>query len=402
MVVGVHRSKVVRPTINRASGEQARQREQGVGCRNNSTGVIGPEPFVRKGPFASTTAAFMAAAASAAAHDYERPIDRWWTTPVPFLHAATVAIAILVVFTRSDQPLLRTSLVATLATLAIAAQCVKHALTQLVHDDVRLHRDLLPPGTTASDIPLLLARRDEAAAPVQVGAASSVHWSGAVGTQTEVCVLYIHGWSASPAESDPVDTRVAAALSANSMRMRLSGHGLTPLERAGQAIYNEATMTALQHDAALALSCARLLGRRVVLIAASTGATLALWLCSQPWAHAQRDVVAVVAISPALELSFGGYQVIKWLIALLPAGASERVLTLAAGDTRRLKVLSDEYAPLLTTLGDRGMPSSSRLPRRPWHALLIPPPLVAHVAGTPARGPSRTLLRPRGMPSPST
>ena len=260
-----------------------------------------------------------------------------------YLYYAVIVAGGLVLCATQDGLLTR-NLTLAATTLAVGLLYAEYALGKLIcvgHNISR--RQFLPAGATAADVPTILAERDQEAAPVQVGAGSSVTWVGEAGVQTELCVLYIHGWSASPGESDPVDARVAAALSANSMRMRLSGHGLTPLDRAGQALHRDATCSALLEDAALALACARLLGRRVVIIAASTGATLALWLAARFANGPTRDVVAIIAISPALELRATGYHLIKWLVALLPARLSERVLELAVGPVRQLVVLSKEY-----------------------------------------------------------
>ena len=100
------------------------------------------------------------------------------------------------------------------------------ALAQPLPRDVR----------TPVDVSRFIAHRDMADGPVQMAAGSSIRWMGDYGSQTELCVLYMHGWSASPRESEPVDVRVAQELRANHLRFRLSGHGLCPLERSRFAV----------------------------------------------------------------------------------------------------------------------------------------------------------------------
>ena len=108
------------------------------------------------------------------------------------------------------------------------------------YDKKRLAQPLPASITSARDVPKFLADRDAAAGPLQPDAQSSVQWAGATGEQTDLCVLFIHGWSSSPREISPVDSRVAQSLRANHVRIRLTGHGLAPLERAGRMMVGHA------------------------------------------------------------------------------------------------------------------------------------------------------------------
>ena len=271
-----------------------------------------------------------------------RPLDDDWAATL--LTAAAMAVAVASVALHSN------ALAALGLSLACLALYVHVMLARLCSYDPGLAQPLPKEVRTPIDVERFIAHRDMADGPVQMAAGSSIRWNGDYGSQTELCVLYMHGWSASPRESEPVDVRVAQELRANSLRFRLSGHGLCPLERAGQAMHRDATKHNMLRDMAEAFACAKVLGKRVVVLSASTGSTLALWLCAQPWARAQRDIVAVVAISPALSLRAPTYPIIKWLVALLPATASELVLTLAVGSTRRLRVLSEDYKRTWTTV----------------------------------------------------
>ena len=59
-----------------------------------------------------------------------------------------------------------------------------------------------------------------------------VAWTDAGKIRTKLCVVYIHGWSASPRELAPFPSRLANNLKANLYYHRLPKHGLAPLERA--------------------------------------------------------------------------------------------------------------------------------------------------------------------------
>ena len=67
-----------------------------------------------------------------------------------------------------------------------------------------------------------LAARDRGIRPE---VASYLHWAGQAGEQTDLAVVYIHGFSASPAELRPLPEDVARALGANVVAIRLTGHG---------------------------------------------------------------------------------------------------------------------------------------------------------------------------------
>ena len=82
--------------------------------------------------------------------------------------------------------------------------------------------ELLPP-----DLPCNVARveswlraRDQDEAPLEPGAESAVTWAVEEAKPTELCVVYLHGWGASPPELSPVPEQLAAALGANLLRYR--------------------------------------------------------------------------------------------------------------------------------------------------------------------------------------
>jgi pimeloyl-ACP methyl ester carboxylesterase len=133
--------------------------------------------------------------------------------------------------------------------------------------------------------------------------------------KTPLAIVYVHGFSASKGEIMPVADIVAAALDANLYYTRLTGHG-----RDGPAML-EGSVNAWVNDYAEALAIGRAIGQRVVVIATSTGASLALWAATQP--GGSENVATVIAVSPnfgvraagssILTLPWGG-QVAEWMI----------------------------------------------------------------------------------------
>jgi pimeloyl-ACP methyl ester carboxylesterase len=206
----------------------------------------------------------------------------------------------------------------------------------------------LPPGLDVGGVERFLKERDDREAPLQQGVRSDVRWASTPGTVTETAVLFLHGWATSPEEIDPVDTEIARHLGANLLRLRLTGHGLAPPDRGGDALRDTATRSVLLRDAAIAFALGRLVGRRVVIIGCSTGGTLATWVASQEWARSA--LAAAVLISPGFALSIGGraYGLAKWPVLLLPAAAARAIVHAIAGPEHHVPYVSEEQRRVVT------------------------------------------------------
>ncbi|WP_342587241.1 alpha/beta hydrolase [Hoeflea olei] len=136
--------------------------------------------------------------------------------------------------------------------------------------------------------------------------------------RTPLAIVYIHGFSASPAEIRPLPDLVARELGANLYFARLAGHG-----RGGDAML-EGSVGAWVNDLAEALAIGRRLGERVVVMATSTGASLATWAAAHP--ALMRDVAGLVQISPnyGVQAAGSGLLTMPWAETLVPLIAGER------------------------------------------------------------------------------
>ncbi|MCY0095260.1 alpha/beta hydrolase [Hoeflea ulvae] len=136
--------------------------------------------------------------------------------------------------------------------------------------------------------------------------------------RTPLAIIYIHGFSASPGELRPLPDLVAARLGANLYYARLRGHG-----RSGDAMI-EASINGWVNDLAEAIAIGRRLGERVVIMATSTGASLAVWGAAQP--ELMRDVAGLVQISPNYGVQASGSRLLTmpWAEKLVPAILGER------------------------------------------------------------------------------
>ena len=137
------------------------------------------------------------------------------------------------------------------------------------------------------------------------GVEKRVVWAeGGYERRTQVSVVYIHGFTATSEEIRPVPDQVAAALGANLVYTRLAGHG-----RPGAAMA-EASAVDWMADVAEALAAGRAVGERVVVIATSTGGTLAAMAGLDP--AMMEDVAALILVSPNFAVNAPGAGMLAW------------------------------------------------------------------------------------------
>ena len=165
-----------------------------------------------------------------------------------------------------------------------------------------------------------LAEREASVPDLRPGAEKEVVWADPdAPAVTPVSVVYVHGFSATKEETRPVPDEVAAALGANLFLTRLTGHG-----RDGPAMA-EASVGAWFGDLAEALAVGRAIGERVLVIATSTGGTLAALGALDP--ELSRDVAGIVFISPNFRVQAAGSSLLTLPFArdALPAVVGEEV-----------------------------------------------------------------------------
>ncbi|SFW24069.1 alpha/beta hydrolase [Chitinophaga sancti] len=119
-------------------------------------------------------------------------------------------------------------------------------------------------------------------------------WHDSLHAKTEYAVVYLHGFSASQGEGNPVHLDFAKRYGCNLFLSRLDAHGLDTSEP-----LLTMTATGLWQDAKEALAIGKALGEKVILMGTSTGGTLALELA----ANYPNDVYAVINLSPNIEIN---------------------------------------------------------------------------------------------------
>lgn len=203
------------------------------------------------------------------------------------------------------------------------------------YEPVDLHAEF-EPRRFGEGVQVYFESTESAHDDITPGVEKRVIWQpGMKERRTPVSVLYVHGFSATSEEIRPVPDRVADALGANLVYTRLSGHGR------GADAMALATVNDWMRDVAEGLAAARAVGDRVVVIATSTGGTLAVAAALDP--DMSRDVAALVLISPNFGIADPG----AWALTL---PAARYWLPLVAGTDYGFEPSSDDHAKFWTTL----------------------------------------------------
>jgi pimeloyl-ACP methyl ester carboxylesterase len=101
-------------------------------------------------------------------------------------------------------------------------------------------------------------------------------WADSTKSKTKYAVVYLHGFSASQEEGNPVHRRFAEKFGCNLYLSRLADHGVDTTEQLMLFTADRAWESAKE-----ALAIGKKLGDKVILMSTSTGGTLALMLAAK-------------------------------------------------------------------------------------------------------------------------
>lgn len=122
---------------------------------------------------------------------------------------------------------------------------------------------------------------------------SRILWANADSLyKTEYVLLYLHGFSASPKEGYPINYDFGKHYGINTYIPRLYGHGLDSPDN-----LLDMTPDNLINSAKEALTVARQLGDKVIIMSTSTGGTLSLLLAAE-----NPDIFAQILFSPNIQI----------------------------------------------------------------------------------------------------
>lgn len=191
------------------------------------------------------------------------------------------------------------------------------------------------PDRIGDDVDAYLVEEESGVPGIRDGLGKEVVWAFPQSrAKTPLAIVYVHGFSASKGEIRPVPDEVAASLGANLYYTRLSGHGRDDIAMA------EASVNAWINDFAEAMAIGRRIGERVIVIATSTGASLATWAATRPELNA--DLAGIVLISPNYGVKAAG----SWVLTR-PWGL--QIATLLTGREHAFTPRNEAHAALWTT-----------------------------------------------------
>ena len=181
------------------------------------------------------------------------------------------------------------------------------------------------------DIDSLLDSQEKILRGLRPGTEKKVLWAQGKGLKSITSIVFIHGFSASRVEIDPVVDLIAAEMSANVYFTRLRGHG-----QDGKAL-GETTYEQLLDDTIEAIKIGKSIGDEVVLIGCSTGCSLIHIAMSQ-----DQNIKAAIYISPNF-----GPKPIKGQALRIPG--AKFLVPLVFGQEHSFVAKNDEYATCWTT-----------------------------------------------------
>jgi esterase/lipase len=120
-----------------------------------------------------------------------------------------------------------------------------------------------------------------------------VWFNDSIKEKTEYAVVYLHGFSASQEEGDPVHREFAKKFGCNLFLSRLAEHGIDTTEPLANYTAEKSWRSAVE-----AYAIGKQLGKKIILMSTSTGSTLALKLCGE-----FPGIVANIMMSPNIAIN---------------------------------------------------------------------------------------------------
>ena len=218
---------------------------------------------------------------------------------------------------------------------ALFALCLLVGAIWLLAPVEKVDRDIsFDSGGLGEDLDGWLAASEQQFPDIIPGAAKRIQWAGAKGVKTPLAVIYLHGFSATAEEIRPVPDEVAKSLDANLFFTRLAGHGR------GSAPMAEVSAGDWVEDMAEAMAIGRRLGDRVLVIATSTGGTLAAIAATDP--ALSQGMAGIVMVSPNFGVKSAATKILDLPMARYWA-------PLVAGEMREFTPANPEQARYWTT-----------------------------------------------------
>lgn len=152
--------------------------------------------------------------------------------------------------------------------------------------------------------------------PIKPGCRAGIVWADSKKKQkTEYALVYLHGFTASHGEGNPVHRKVADAQHFNLYLSRLAAHGRDDVDA-----FCQLTPQKLMDSAARALAVGLAIGKKVIVMGTSTGGSLGLYMAAQR----PKLIKALILYSPLIDF-------LPWKSLLLKTTAGRAALRLIPG-----------------------------------------------------------------------
>lgn len=155
---------------------------------------------------------------------------------------------------------------------------------------------------TIDGIDRWLAAQEAAHPALKPGNSAEIVWADSSGQRTPYVMVYLHGFSASKYEAEPLHRPLAKEFGCNLYLPRMVYHGLDTVGPLSLLTAENYLQSAKE-----ALAVGKLLGDSVILICCSTGATHGLYLAAK-----HKEVAGLILLSPNIELAVPGADIIMW------------------------------------------------------------------------------------------
>jgi esterase/lipase len=152
--------------------------------------------------------------------------------------------------------------------------------------------DQLPTVATINSLDQYVAEMESKHA-IKPNNEAKIIWADSSKTQTDYAIVYLHGFSASQMEGDPVHQNIAKQFNCNLYLARLAEHGIDTTEE-----LMNLTAERYWESAKLAYAIGKQIGKKVILMSTSTGGTLALQL-----AASYPEIAGLILYSPNIEVN---------------------------------------------------------------------------------------------------
>jgi esterase/lipase len=150
-----------------------------------------------------------------------------------------------------------------------------------------------PLVTNSENLDSLIAVAESKVNDIKPNNQSMIVWADSLQKlPTEFCLLYLHGFSASQMEGDPIHRMIAKKYGMNLYLPRLADHG-----RSDSTSFINLTPDSYIQSAEDALSIAKKIGKKVIVMSCSTGGTLSLIL-----AAGGADIHSIIMYSPNIDI----------------------------------------------------------------------------------------------------